>query len=142
MLEAYVPILVLTAIAAGVAGFIVVANALLGPGSKNKTKLDPFECGSPPSGDPIEHGRRHFGVKFYLVAIVFLLFDIETVFLIPWAMLYKGFPQEWMGMTTRLSGSVGAMSKDISVFSSPDTGPGALFTGGVFPTQSELTCMI
>ncbi len=67
------------------AGMIGI-SALLGPRLRRKQKLDTYECGVP----LMAGSRDRFPVKFYLVAILFILFDIETVFLIPWSVVYKG----------------------------------------------------
>ncbi|MHC4778818.1 MAG: NADH-quinone oxidoreductase subunit A [Planctomycetota bacterium] len=65
---------------------IIVASSLLGPRRlKSKTKFDTYECGVP----LLDSARRRFSIKFYLVGLIFMLFDIETVFLIPWAVKYK-----------------------------------------------------
>jgi len=64
---------------------LVVASALLGPKrTKSKTKFDTYECGVP----LLDTARRRFSIKFYIVALIFMLFDIEVVFLIPWALKY------------------------------------------------------
>ena len=89
MLDSYLPILILIILAIVIAGGMMVGNAILGPRRLSKTKLLPFECGSVPSDDPKITGRKKFSIKFYLIAIVFLLFDIETVFLYPWAVVFK-----------------------------------------------------
>ena len=71
-----------------VAGFAVVSVGLslvLGMRKPNPIKLSPYECGMQPVGT----GRDRFSVKFYLVAMLFLLFDIEAVFLFPWAVVYR-----------------------------------------------------
>jgi len=60
-------------------------NRLLGPRSTNPAKEQPFECGSP----PLETGIKPYAVKFYLVAFLFLLFDVEVVFFFPWALVFK-----------------------------------------------------
>ncbi len=84
---AYLPLLVCIVVVAGL-GFIMWAgNALLGPKRRNAVKGQPFECGGPPVDDP----RRRFSVKFYLVGMIFLIFDIEAVLIIPWAVLYGDF---------------------------------------------------
>ena len=83
----YIPIIVTIALVAVVIGAIIVLNALLGPKSKKGFHAEPFECGSTPVGD----SRARFGVNFYLVAIFFIVFDIEAVFLYPWAVLYRTF---------------------------------------------------
>jgi NADH-quinone oxidoreductase subunit A len=83
---AYVPILVLAAIALGFAMFSIVAGALTGPRRYNRAKLDAFECGIEPTPQPVGGGR--FPVKYYLTAMLFIIFDIEIVFLYPWAVYF------------------------------------------------------
>jgi len=87
--DAYVPILVLGALAAGFAVFSVLAGALTGPKRYNRAKLDAYECGIEPTPQPIGGGR--FPVKFYLTAMLFIIFDIEIVFLYPWAVAFDRF---------------------------------------------------
>ena len=77
----YLPLLVLLAIATGLAVVAMVVPAVLGPRRKNKQKLQPYESGMIPFSD----ARRPFPVKYYLVAMLFILFDIEVIFLYPWA---------------------------------------------------------
>jgi NADH-quinone oxidoreductase subunit A len=79
----YGPILVLLLVAAGLAGFIVGASAVLGPRRHGSTKHIPYESGIDPIGD----ARSRFNVRFFLVAMLFLLFDVEVVFLWPYAPL-------------------------------------------------------
>ncbi len=79
----YAPILVLGAIAAGFAVFSIIAGALSGPKRYNRAKLDAYECGIEPTPQPVGGGR--FPVKYYLTAMLFIIFDIEIVFLYPWA---------------------------------------------------------
>ena len=79
----YGPILVLLLVAAGLAGFIVGASAVLGPRRHGPTKHIPYESGIDPIGD----ARSRFNVRFFLVAMLFLLFDVEVVFLWPYAPL-------------------------------------------------------
>ena len=66
-------------------GLFTALAVLIGPKSSNPEKLKPFECGSEPIGTP----RGRYSVKFYQVAILFLVFDIETAFMYPWAVLYR-----------------------------------------------------
>jgi NADH-quinone oxidoreductase subunit A len=80
----YAPILIVILLASGLAMVFWLGSILLGPSHKNKVKGAPFECGHPSSGNP---GRR-FSVKFYSVAILIILFDIEAVFLFPWAVSF------------------------------------------------------
>ena len=83
MLQPYVPILVLFVLAAGFAVVSVGAAAIIGPKRYNRAKLDAYECGIEPVDQPLTGGR--FPVKYYLTAMLFIVFDIEIVFLYPWA---------------------------------------------------------
>ena len=83
MLSTYVPILGLFALAAGFAVFSVAVAPLVGPRRFNRAKLDAYECGIEPADQPLTGGR--FPVKYYLTAMLFIVFDIEIVFLYPWA---------------------------------------------------------
>ena len=85
MLSEYVPIFVLILFAVGVAGAFIIFSHILGPKRPSYVKLEPYECGVDPIGD----ARTRFSIKFYLIAMLFILFDIETVFLVPWAVVYK-----------------------------------------------------
>jgi NADH-quinone oxidoreductase subunit A len=78
----YAPILVLFALAAGFAVFSVVMSSLVGPRRANRAKLDSYECGIEPTPQALS-GR--FPVKYYVTAMLFIVFDIEIVFLYPWA---------------------------------------------------------
>jgi len=81
----YLPLLVLFIVAGGiVAAFLSLAETL-GPKKSNLAKAEPFESGNPPEGD----ARVKFSVKFYLVAMLFLIFDLEVVFLYPWAIYFR-----------------------------------------------------
>jgi NADH-quinone oxidoreductase subunit A len=82
----YVPILVLLAIGGGFAVFSIVAAALTGPSRYNRAKLEAYECGVQPS--PHAAGGGRFPIKYYLVAMLFIVFDIESVFLIPYAVAF------------------------------------------------------
>ena len=81
----YLPLLMHMVIAAGLAGAIVLLSTLIGQHKKNAVKMSPYECGMIPQGD----ARSRFSVKFYLVAMLFILFDVEAVFLYPWAILLR-----------------------------------------------------
>lgn len=83
MLTSYFPIGVVLLVAALLAVVMVVLAALASPRRPSAIKSSPFECGS----DPIGSARERFGVKFYVVAILFVVFDIEAIFLYPWAVL-------------------------------------------------------
>ncbi len=81
--EQYFPILIQLILAFAMAGGLVGAGLLLGRRVKNKVKDLPYECGMTPQGT----ARERFSVKFYVVAILFVVFDIEAIFLYPWAVL-------------------------------------------------------
>ncbi len=84
-LELYFPLLLQIAIALVLATGLVGASAVLGKRLRNKVKDTPYECGINPTGD----ARQRFSVKFYLVAMLFILFDIEAIFLFPWVVVYR-----------------------------------------------------
>jgi len=85
-LAQYIPVLILLAVAIGFAGGTLLASWLLGMFAKpTKAKDAAYECGKDPIGD----GTSRFSVKFYLVAMLFILFDIEVVFMYPWAVVYR-----------------------------------------------------
>lgn len=83
----YFPVLVLLCIGLLVGGGATVLSHLLGPNMFHRMKDRPFECGVPPIGD----ARHRISVRFYLVAILFLLFDVEAIFFYPWAIAFKKF---------------------------------------------------
>lgn len=83
----YIPVLILMAVGLTIGVAAVVLSYLLGPKIANRVKNTPFECGMIPVGD----ARRRFSVRFYLVAILFLLFDVEAIFFFPWAVVYKKY---------------------------------------------------
>ena len=83
----YIPILILMVIGLGLGGAILLVSTLLGPKLRNSRKDQPFECGVPPVGD----AKHRFSVRFYLVAILFLLFDVEAIFFFPFAVTFRKF---------------------------------------------------
>ena len=84
-LQTYFPLAAAFALAGILALVLVGLAALLGPRRPSAVKAAPFECGS----DPIGSARERFGVKFYLIALLFIVFDVEAVFVYPWAVLLK-----------------------------------------------------
>ena len=90
-MQSWLSILMLLAVAIGFGAFTVFASNLLGPKRPTPEKSAPYECGVPPVGD----ARERQSVKFYLVAMIFLLFDIEIAFLYPWAMALRDL--QWAG---------------------------------------------
>ncbi|MBP6507794.1 MAG: NADH-quinone oxidoreductase subunit A [Opitutaceae bacterium] len=88
MSSAYLPFLIQAVLAAGIAALIIGASHIIGQRTKqNQIKDSAYECGVPTDG--IVHTR--FSVKFYVTVMLFIIFDIEVVFLIPWAFIYREF---------------------------------------------------
>jgi NADH-quinone oxidoreductase subunit A len=85
-MELYVPVLVLALIAAAFAVFSVIMSTAVGPRRYNRAKLDSYECGIEPTPQPVGGGR--FPVKYFITAMMFIVFDIEIVFLFPWAVRF------------------------------------------------------
>ena len=81
----YLPILLMFIVAAGFAVGNVILSTFVGQRKRTRTKLMPYECGK----DPVGSARERFSVKFYLIAMIFILFDIEVIFLVPWAAVFK-----------------------------------------------------
>jgi NADH-quinone oxidoreductase subunit A len=82
-LQIYFPIGVVLLVAVGIAALMTALANVLGPRRPSLVKAAPFECGS----EPVGSARERFGVKFYVVALLFIVFDIEAIFLYPWAVL-------------------------------------------------------
>ena len=97
----YIGLLCLAALTAGVATFLLTANAMFGPRRPNPVKAEPFECGVTPIALPA--GR--LPIHFYIVAMLFVVFDVELVFLFPWAVVLKDLG--WFG--------IGAMASFLAV---------------------------
>src|SRR6185437_4385196 len=85
--ELYFPVLVQALIAMAVAAGLITVSRILGKKVKNRVKDMPYESGIVPTGD----ARGRFSVKFYLVAMLFILFDIEAIFLYPWVVVYREY---------------------------------------------------
>ena len=85
MARAYLPILLLLGLVAVVAGVILAISRFTVKAQRTAVKLQPYESGIAPLGD----ARERFSVKFYLVAMLFIVFDIETVFMVPWGVYYR-----------------------------------------------------
>src|SRR5438552_10781986 len=106
-MQGWLSIFIMIALGAGFALVAVVLSSLLGPHKPSPEKSAPYECGMPPVGD----ARERQSVKFYLVAMIFLLFDIEVAFLYPWAMAlrdlgWSGFVQVLLFMGLMLAGYI------------------------------------
>src|SRR5713226_6670254 len=91
MIQDYFPILVHLIVVAAVAVAILGLSAWVGVHRPSREKLSPYECGVPPVGN----ARERFSVSFYLVGMLFILFDVEAVFLYPWAVVYRSL--KWFG---------------------------------------------
>ncbi|MDY0300169.1 MAG: NADH-quinone oxidoreductase subunit A [Trichlorobacter sp.] len=85
MLGAYLPIILLLLVAIAFGLGSLVFSSLIGEKKRNALKLSPYECGC----EPVGSAQERFTIRFYIVAMLFILFDIEAVFLYPWAILYK-----------------------------------------------------
>lgn len=93
-LAAYLPILLMFVVAAGFAVSNIFLSQMVGQRKSTRTKLMPYECGK----DPVGSARERFSVKFYLIAMIFILFDIEVIFLVPWAVVFKTLSSPQYGL--------------------------------------------
>ena len=84
MTSAYIPIAIFVAVATGFALFTLVFSSLLHSEKYNKVKLEPYECGI----EPTTGARDRYSIRYYLVAMLFVIFDVETVFMFPWAVIF------------------------------------------------------
>jgi NADH-quinone oxidoreductase subunit A len=84
-MKEYIPILIVFIFVAGFAVTNIVLSHVVGKRKNTRAKLMPYECGM----DPVGSAHQRFSVKFYLIAMLFILFDIEAVFLLPWAVVFK-----------------------------------------------------
>jgi NADH-quinone oxidoreductase subunit A len=85
MLTDYLPIFIFFVVAVGFALFTIVASAVIGKRKVTPQKMMPYECGM----DPIGQARNPFSVKFYIIAMLFIIFDIEAIFIYPWAVIFR-----------------------------------------------------
>jgi NADH-quinone oxidoreductase subunit A len=95
-LSDYLPVVLMFVVALGFAAGNVLLSQLVGQHKATRTKTMPYECGK----DPVGTARERFSVKFYLIAMIFILFDIELIFLIPWAVVFKSFVAAGRDMST------------------------------------------
>lgn len=106
MLEHYLPVLLQVIIAFGFAAAVLVLSVVFGrAGRRNATKDIPYECGMLPIGE----GAPRFSVKFYLVAMLFVLFDIEVVFMYPWALQFRDLIAHGTTVLTSMAGFAGIL---------------------------------
>ena len=92
MLTSYLPVLIFMIIAIGLVGVIVLLSEFLGKKTHTYQKDLPYECGMDPIGD----ARHRYAVRFYVIAMFFIVFDIEAIFLYPWGVIFK--PLGWFGL--------------------------------------------
>jgi NADH-quinone oxidoreductase subunit A len=118
----YLPLLIHVVIVGGIAVAMVVLSQLVGRHRWTAAKMSPYECGILPTGD----ARQRFSVKFYLVAMLFILFDVEVVFLYPWAVIFKelkmfGFWEMLVYIGVILVGFFYIWKKGVLDWSKPET---------------------
>jgi NADH-quinone oxidoreductase subunit A len=95
MQRAYIPVLIYALLVIAFPVVTLVLAKFIRPASTSfGAKLKPYECGIPPESD----ARGRYSVRFYIVAMLFVIFDVETMFLIPWAILYKGWVAAHLGL--------------------------------------------
>jgi NADH-quinone oxidoreductase subunit A len=98
----YIPLLIQVIVAMGLAAVMVTLSHLLGKRKWTRAKNTAYECGITPTGD----AQQRFSVKFYLVGMLFILFDVEAVFLYPWAVIFRDLPRitgsRWFGFNEML----------------------------------------
>ncbi len=85
MAQSYLPILILMFFAIGVAGVVILLSAVLGPRLRTRRKLDTYESGMP----LVDASHKRISIQFFLIAMVFILFDVEIAFLYPWAVVFR-----------------------------------------------------
>ena len=85
MAESYLPILILMLFAIGVAGVMILLSSVLGPRLRTRRKLDTYESGMP----LLDASHKRISIQFFLIAMVFILFDVEIAFLYPWAVVFR-----------------------------------------------------
>lgn len=100
MQSAYIPVLIYAALVVAFPAVTLVLAKFIRPASTSfGAKLKPYECGIPPESD----ARGRYSVRYYIVAMLFVIFDVETMFLIPWAILYRGWVAVHQGLFALIS---------------------------------------
>ena len=92
-LSSFLPILLMFIVAGGFAASQMLVTQYVGQKKRTRTKLMPYECGK----DPVGSARERFSVKFYLIAMIFILFDIEVIFMVPWAVVFRSLTAAGLG---------------------------------------------
>jgi NADH-quinone oxidoreductase subunit A len=100
MPRAYLPVLIYAVLAMAFPAVTIILAKFIRPDSTSTgAKLKPYECGVPPEGD----SRGRYSVRFYIIAMLFVVFDVETMFLFPWAILYRGWVMMHLGLFALVS---------------------------------------
>ncbi len=86
MRQSFVPILILLGLAAGMAAFILILNSVLGPKLRTRRKLSTYESGVP----LLDASHKRMSIQFFVIAMIFILFDVEIAFVYPWALVFRG----------------------------------------------------
>lgn len=94
MLTDFIPLFIMIAMASGLALTLLLGANVLGPSRTNRIKASPYESGM----DPVGTARDRYSVKFYLVAMIFIVFDVEVVFMYPWAVSFQKFLASGAGL--------------------------------------------
>ena len=94
MLTNFIPLFIMLVMATGLALTLLIAANILGPSRANRIKESPYESGM----DPVGTARDRYSVKFYLVAMIFIVFDVEVVFMYPWAVSFQKFLDSGAGL--------------------------------------------
>jgi NADH-quinone oxidoreductase subunit A len=102
MTNSYIPILIMLIIAAGMGAVFLSLNWFLGTHQRNPAKLAPYESGVP----LLDENRKRVNVRFYQIAMLFILFDIEAAFLYPWAVIYRGATRTPNGLSWFIFGEM------------------------------------
>ena len=118
----YIPVLIELGVVVAMAAGMIILSYLLGKHKRSRQKLMPYECGMTPTGD----ARHRFSVKFYLVAMIFILLDVEVVFLYPWAVIFRelkmfGFVEMLLFVLMVVAGFVYLWKKGVLDWTKPDT---------------------
>ena len=118
----YIPVVIDFGVIILIAGGMLALSYLLGQHKPTRRKLMPYECGMSPTGD----ARQRFSVKFYLVAMIFILLDVEVVFLYPWAVVYRelkmfGFIEMFLFLLVVVAGFVYLWKKGVFDWTKPDS---------------------
>ena len=121
--QRYIPVVIDLGLILLVAGGMLILSYLLGEHKRTREKLMPYECGMTPIGD----ARQRFSIRFYLVAMIFILLDVEVVFLYPWAVIYKelkmfGFFEMLLFVLIVVAGFAYLWKKGILDWSKPESG--------------------